>query len=140
MKNAQIMGVMFGSLLLLAACGVNAVRDAPPGVQANEAIAEALAQALVAGDFDAARKDFDSNMESSLGEAKLREAWNRYSGDKGAFLAFGPAYVEYVNSVPCVFVPCEFENGGITVQVTEDEAGTRITGLFLRPPGFSFLQ
>ena len=139
MKNAMITGVLFGITLLVAACSVQATKEPPAGVQASEAMAEAVAQALVDRDFDAARKDFDNRMQRALSKAKLEDAWNQYGGNKGAFKGFGQTYVEYVKVSPCVFIPCTFENGEIVVQVTQDAQGTHVTGLFLRPPGFSFL-
>jgi hypothetical protein len=139
MKKTVIAGVSLMLPLVIAACGVQATKEAPPGVQANEAMAKAVAQALVSGDFDAARKDFDVTMQRALSKEELKDVWNQYAGDKGAFRGFGEIYVEYVKSAPCVFIPCTFENGEIAVQVTEDTAGARVTGLFLRPPGFSFL-
>jgi hypothetical protein len=138
-KNTILTGVLLGSVLLVAACSVQATKEPPAGVQASEALAKAVAQALVDRDFDAARKDFDKRMQGALSKAKLEEAWNQYGGNKGAFKEFGKIYVEYVNDSPCVFIPCTFENGGIVVQVTQDAQGTQVTGLFLRPPGFSFL-
>ena len=139
MKNTLLMVLLFGSMLLLDACGVNATKEPPPGVSANEPMAEALAQALVDRDFDLARIGFSSVMQSALSKEKLEEAWDKYSGNKGAFVDFGPTYVEYVESAPCVFIPCMFENGEVVVQVTQDAEGLHVTGFYLRPPGFSFL-
>ena len=139
MKKALLLGVLFGITLLVAACSVQATKVAPIGVQANEAMAQAVAQALVDRDFDTARKDFDTRMQGALSNAKLEGAWNQYGGNQGAFTGFGQTYIEYVGNSPCVFIPCTFENGGIVVQVTQDAQGTQVTGLFLRPPGFSFL-
>ncbi len=139
MKNAMMTGVLFGSMLLFAACTVKATKEAPPGVQANEAMAKAVAQALINRDFDAARRDFDSRMQRALSKEELEDAWDQYGGNKGAFKGFGQTYVEYVDTSPCVFIPCTFENGEIVVQVTQDAQGTLVAGLFFRPSGFSFL-
>lgn len=139
MKTALMTCALLGSMLLLSACAVKATKQPPPGVQANEEMAKAVAQSLVDRDFDAARIDFDSRMLRTLSKEKLEDAWNRYGGNKGTFKGFGETYVEYVNTSPCVFIPCMFEKGGMVVQVTQDASGIQVTGLFLRPSGFSFL-
>ena len=90
MKSALITGVLLGSMLFLAACTVKATKEPPPGVQANEEMAKAVAQALVNRDFDAARRDFDSRMQQGLSKEKLEDAWNEYGGNKGAFKGFRP--------------------------------------------------
>jgi len=76
MKNAMITGLLFGGTLLFVACTVQATKEPPAGVQANEAMAKAVAQALVNRDFDAAREDFDSRMQRDLSKEKLEDAWN----------------------------------------------------------------
>ena len=139
MKNTLIVVGLIGSVLLFAACTAKATREPPPGVQANEEMAMAVAQALVNRDFDSARKDFDGTMQRGLSKEKLEEVWNQYGGNKGAFNGFGQIYVEYIKTSPLVFIPCIFENGEIVVQVTQDAEGLQVTGFFLRPSGFSFL-
>jgi hypothetical protein len=139
MKSAMMARMLFGCMILFAACGMQVQKEPPAGVQANEAMAKAVAQALVSRDFDAARADFDSTMQSGLSSEKLEEAWNQYAGRLGAFKDFGQATIEYAGKSPCIFIPCNFENGGLVVQVTQDSQGTQVTGLFLRPPGFSLL-
>jgi len=139
MKKAMPVRLLLLSMVLITACGMQAQKEPPAGVQANEAMARAVAQSLVNRNFDAARADFDSAMQSGLSNEKLEEVWNQYAGPLGAFKDFGQTYIEYVGTAPCIFIPCNFENGGLVVQVTQDAQGTRVTGLFLRPPGFSLL-
>jgi hypothetical protein len=139
MKNALIAGILIGSMLLPAACAAQVTKEPPPGVRANEEMAMAVAQALVNRDFDAARSNFDTTMLASLSKEKLEDAWDQYGGNKGAFKGFGQTYIEYARTSPLVFIPCIFENAEIVLQVTQDAEGILVTGLFLRPPGFSFL-
>jgi len=139
MKNTLIAGILLGGMLLLAACAAQVTKEPLPGVQANEAMAMAVAQALVNRDFDAARRNFDSTMQRGLSKEKLEAAWHQHGGNKGAFKGFGQTYVEYAKTSPLVFIPCIFENGEIVVQVTQDAEGLLVSGLFLRPSGFSFL-
>jgi ABC-type amino acid transport substrate-binding protein len=85
MKIARIAGVLIGGMLLLAACTVKATKEPPPGVHANEPMAEALARALVDRDFDAARKDFNDRMQGALSREELKEVTDQYGGNQGAF-------------------------------------------------------
>lgn len=139
MKIAAICSMTVVLGVVLFGCMVQVSKTAPEGVTANEDMARAVAQALVDGDFAGARSNFDETMEAAPPAAGLESAWNGQTGALGAFQELGETRVEYVADNPCVFVPVVFAQGEIVVQVTQDAAGEQVTGLYLRPAGFSFL-
>jgi len=123
----------------LSACGPQATKTAPEGVTADVDLAKKVAAGLVANDMTAAMADFDATMTTVISAEQLQEAWDAQTAKLGAHTGYGEPYVEYVQRFPCVFVPVNFANGALTVQVTQDATGAKVTGLYLRPAGFSFL-
>lgn len=137
---------MATALLALLCLGVTAgcmqpkaTTEALDGVTANVDMARELAQALGNHDWQNAVKHFDGIMQDALSQEKLAQVWKDVAGKQGAFKNTGAARVEYVQGMPVVFVRCNFEKGALDVQVSQSPEGAQVTGLFIRPAGYSFL-
>jgi dienelactone hydrolase len=123
------------TLALVLAAGVAAA--APPGegavvVPGLVEKAQALLDALAAGKFEAAGKDFDEAMKKALPPDKLEVTWKRLGGQLGAFKKPGPARVTKTGKYDVVVIPCEFEKVTLDARVAFS-ADKRVSGLGFVP-------
>jgi hypothetical protein len=95
-----------------------------------ETRARQLLADIVAGNYEAAAKDFNAQMMAGLPPAKLKEVFERQIAPHvGAFQSAGDAEV----SNGTVTLPVKFEKAAANFVVVFDEAG-KVAGLWIRPP------
>jgi dienelactone hydrolase len=123
------------TLALVGAAGVAAA--APPGegsavVPGLAEKAQALLDALDAGKYEAAGKDFDDTMKKALPADKLQATWRGLTGQVGPLKKPGPAHFMKEGKYDVVTIPCEFEKLKLDMRVVFS-ADKRISGLQFRP-------
>jgi dienelactone hydrolase len=123
------------TLALLGMAGVAAA--APPGdgsavVPGLAEKAQALLDALAAGKYEAAGKDFDDTMKKALPGDKLEATWKGLTGQIGPLKKPGPAHFMKQGKYDVVTIPCEFEKLKLDMRVVFS-GDKRITGLLFRP-------
>jgi dienelactone hydrolase/predicted small lipoprotein YifL len=137
---------------LLAACGAQAPEAAPTPTESEAAMtpeatatpeateretdlvarAEALVDALAAGDVEAATAYFDQAMAEALPAEKLTEVWDQLTTQVGTFQARLGTRTETQEGYEIVYVVTAFERAPLDVKVVFDSGG-EIAGLFFEP-------
>ena len=98
------------------------------------ALAEALRDSLVQGDFAGATENFDAKMKAALPEAQLKEVWQSLAVQVGAYQGTaGMPRVEAVEDYLRVTITLEFEQAMLDMRVAVDASTGRIGGLFFAP-------
>ena len=116
--------------LALAAASLSPVlaQDRDP-----QAIVQAMANNLIAGDFEAAGADFSTEMLQALPPDTLRATWEGLVEQVGAFQAIaGAPQVTQAEGMAIVVVTMQFETALLDMQVAVSADG-QITGLYFRP-------
>ncbi|WP_305788678.1 DUF3887 domain-containing protein [Symbioplanes lichenis] len=109
----------------------------PPGAPAAEPAdaAErslALLREVVAGRFEAARRDFDEVMLREVAADQLAEVWAMVVAMVGSFERFGEPVVHATGVFTVVDVLLHFEAGEATARVSFRRQGT-VAGFYIRP-------
>lgn len=94
--------------------------------------AAALLDALDAGQYEAARADFDAAVSESLPAERLRQVWESLPQQLGASTGRGPAHPEQINGLSAVVTPLHFSLASLDALVTFDNE-VRINGFRLVP-------
>ncbi|PKM07984.1 MAG: hypothetical protein CVV14_06305 [Gammaproteobacteria bacterium HGW-Gammaproteobacteria-4] len=94
--------------------------------------AAALLDALDAGQYDAARADFDAAMSEALPTERLRQVWQSLPQQLGAAKERGPAHPEQINGLSAVVTPLHYSLASLDALVTFDSED-RINGFRLVP-------
>jgi dienelactone hydrolase len=102
-------------------------------IAARVGAAEAMMDAMVAGNFALVVAKFDSTMKAAVSEGALQSGWTSIGTQIGKFVKRNPARTEAHNNFISVVVPCDFERGKLELNVTFNTAG-EVAGLSLRPP------
>src|SRR4030095_10271614 len=95
--------------------------------------AEAVLDAMVAGDFSAIVARFDATLKTAVTEQTLRSSWATLGTQIGKFIKRAPGREEPTGKYIAVLIPCEFERGQLVLTVVFDAAGA-IAGVSMRPP------
>jgi type IV pilus biogenesis protein CpaD/CtpE len=151
MKNSVRFIIVFILLGLLAGCAqtggasvtpiavptvtstVAPVVNSTPSFDALIPVAVAFVDEISAGNYAAAVSRFDTNMQSVLPEAKLKDAWAQLIAQAGAFQKRAGALTQTAQlGNQIVFVTCEFAKARVYAQVTFNAQG-QIVGLYFSP-------
>jgi dienelactone hydrolase len=136
---------------LLAACGAQAPELGPTPTESEATVtpeptmipeatkqidlvarAEALVDALAAGDMEAAVSDFDQTVAEALPADKLSELWDQLTTQVGAFQARLGIRTQTQEGYEIVYVVTAFERAALDVRVVFDDSG-QIVGLSFEP-------
>ncbi len=94
--------------------------------------AAALLDALDAGQYEAARTDFDAAVSDALPAERLRQVWESLPQQLGAATERGPAHPEQINGLSAVVTPLHYTLASLDALVTFDDQD-RINGFRLMP-------
>ena len=101
---------------------------------ANAAVAQAVIDNLVAGDFEALTADFSDEMLAQVSADTLETSWTQLLGQLGAFQSVeSGAAPQTQGANTTYFYTLQFERGALEALVTVSDAG-QVVGFFLRPP------
>lgn len=98
-----------------------------------DATAIDICTALAAGEWEAARVDFDETMAAALPAEKLAETWATVIGGVGAYQGPGEPFVRRLGDYTVVDLPLAFEAGDMTGRISFRADG-RVAGLFVLNP------
>src|SRR5262245_58182253 len=102
--------------------------------------AAAVIAAMSAKEFSTVEDQFDDKMKAALPPGRLAATWNGVLAQVGAFKGCGAdVRVRAIADKQMVITPCEFERAKLDIQIAFD-AGSRISGLFLRPAAAPYAQ
>lgn len=118
---------MVGLVLLLARLPLAGAQGIDP-----QAVAQAVVDSLIAGDFEAATKDFDSAMQAALPASTLETTWNAVVGQMGAFQQQLDTQTQQVKGHTVVVIALQFERGVLDAQISVDASG-KVAGFYLKP-------
>jgi len=99
---------------------------------AQQRKAAALLDALDAGDYEAARSDFDDGVRAALDAERLRAIWEALPQQVGPATERGPAHPEQINGLSAVVTPLHYSLVTLDALITFDSAD-RINGFRLVP-------
>ncbi|MDL4813706.1 DUF3887 domain-containing protein [Actinomadura opuntiae] len=97
-------------------------------------LAVSLLADLAAGDWEAARRDFDATMRDAIGTDRLASVWAQVVGTVGAYERMGRPVVHQAGDHTVVDVVLFFEAGEMNGKVAYSRDG-KVAGLFITPPG-----
>jgi Protein of unknown function (DUF3887) len=89
---------------------------------------------IAAGQYEAARQDFDERMRGALDASRLASGWARMASLYGQFERMGEPVALAAGDHTQARIPLHFEAGEASGRVTFDSAG-KVAGLFMRPAG-----
>ncbi|WP_344266916.1 DUF3887 domain-containing protein [Actinomadura napierensis] len=89
---------------------------------------------LAAGDWEAARRDFDDTMRDAIGTDRLASVWAQVIGTVGAYERMGAPVVHQAGDHTVVDVVLFFEAGEMTGKVAYSR-DAKVAGLYITPPG-----
>jgi dienelactone hydrolase len=106
----------------------------PAGAQGidPQAVAQAVVDNVIAGNFEAATKDFDSTMQSALPASTLETNWNTIVGQVGAFQKQLSTQTQQVGDYTVVVITLQFESGVLDAQISVDASG-QVAGFYIKP-------
>ena len=140
MTTSLLKGSGFIAVAALVAAAVTVVgataQQTPPVSRVRDA--EAIVDAMVAGDFTSVVSRFDATMKAALTEAALRNGWVTTATQVGKLVRRAPAKEERRGQYVAVLIPCEFERGRLEVTVVFDPSGA-VAGLSMRPPAAPYV-
>lgn len=99
---------------------------------AQQRKAAALLDALDAGQYEAARADFDAAVSEALPAERLRQVWQSLPQQLGAAKERGPAHPEQINGLSAVVTPLHYRLASLEALITFD-SDDRINGFRLVP-------
>lgn len=102
-----------------------------------EARAGEMTQALVEGNVADVTKRYTDRMQRALPDDKLREVWNDFQNQAGAFQQVDRTRHAFIRGFNVIFVDIQFASQPATLQYTFD-GEDRLSGLYIRPYGFDF--
>ena len=104
--------------------------DDPRGLKRT---AKALVDNLVAGDYDAATKDFDEKLKQNVTPDKLKNDWTATTTKYGSCRNQGsPSLMNHASQgIDVVVIRCQMERGNVDIDV-DYEGGSKVSGLWLR--------
>jgi dienelactone hydrolase len=120
------------TLALLGAAGAAPPPEGTAVVPGLVERAEALLDALAAGKYEAAGKDFDDAMKKALPADKLEVTWKGLVGQVGPLKKTGSARIRKEGKYDVVTIPSEFEKFKLDTRVVFS-ADRKVTGLAFRP-------
>lgn len=91
-----------------------------------------LLDALDAGRWEDARRDFDDTLRVALDAERLRQTWQALPAQLGAASGRGPTHPEQVNGMPALVTPLHYALTSLDALITFD-AEDRINGFRLVP-------
>jgi len=97
-----------------------------------QAVAQAVVDNLIAGDFEAATKDFDSAMQAALPASALEKTWNAIVGQAGAFQKQLGIQSQQVKGYTVVVIALQFERATLDAQISVDASG-KVAGFYIKP-------
>ncbi len=107
--------------------------EAPFAEDPNAAIAQALIDNMIAGDFEAATADFDDAMLAALPADTLQQTWNTLPAQVGAFQSVDEQVTsESRGDQTTYFFVLRFEQMALQAQVTVSAEG-QVAGLYFSP-------
>jgi uncharacterized protein len=99
----------------------------------HKVMAQALADALVKEDFEAACKDFDDAMKKALPPDKLEDNWKMIVGQLGPYQKMSSPRAETSGKYDVVYSTFQFEKSKLDLKVVFN-ADKQVTGLFFQQP------
>ena len=120
------------AVLLLAVCAACGAKEAPPDEAALRQDAEAVAEALLAGEYSQVTARFDQQMTKLVSREALESGWGQVAGSLGAYQGRHSLEGAAEDGHYVVVVTERFRLGGVRLRVVYDGAG-RIAGLLCAP-------
>ena len=96
-----------------------------------QAVAQALVDNLLKGDFVAATADFDATMQSALPADALQQGWESVMQQVGAFQEQTGVHTQEAQGYTVVVTTLQFAQAALNIQVSVDAQG-KIGGLYTR--------
>ncbi|HVO68486.1 MAG TPA: alpha/beta fold hydrolase, partial [Aggregatilineaceae bacterium] len=97
-----------------------------------QAVAQALVDNVLKGDFEAATADFDAAMQATLSANALKQGWQSVEQQVGAFQQQIGVQTQQVQGYMVVVITLQFEKAALDVQVSVDAQG-KVAGLYTGP-------
>jgi fermentation-respiration switch protein FrsA (DUF1100 family) len=97
-----------------------------------QAVAQALVDNVLKGDFEAATADFDAAMQAALSADALKQGWQSLEQQVGAFQQQIGVRTQQVQGYTVVVITLQFEKAALDVQVSVDAQG-KVGGLHTSP-------
>lgn len=121
---------IFTIAALLVGCAGAASK--PITAEELETRARDFISSMEAGDYKAARQNFDRQMKLALSQQKLEDVWNSLEQQAGTFVQQGEARFESEMGYTIVYVTCRFGLAALDTKVVFNQKG-QISGLFFQP-------
>ncbi len=122
MTRTILMTVVCLAVLITTGCAK------PAAVQ----LANGMVDSMAKGDFTAATKDFDAQMNAAMSPEKLRETWSQYTTEVGAFKSRTGDRETDEGGFHIVLVACQFAKTVADIKIVFDQDG-KIGGLWFVP-------
>lgn len=94
--------------------------------------AQTILKALDAGEFEAARVDFDATMQSGLSAEQLGAVWTSLPQQAGARLSVATGRIQSAAGATVAIIPLQHAKTWLELQVSCNAAGN-VGGLYVRP-------
>ncbi|MBN2305396.1 MAG: alpha/beta fold hydrolase [Anaerolineae bacterium] len=134
--RSSVKFTLLSVVILIAAALSVSIR--PVGAQTNdpEAIALALLDNMVAGDFEAATENFDATMQSLLPADTLAANWDSVLASVGSYQSIVAQQTNQQDGSTIIVFTLQFEKALLDLQTTIDPDGL-VSGLYIRPASAS---
>jgi dienelactone hydrolase len=119
--------ILVGLVMLLARPPLAGAQGSDP-----QGVAQAVVDNLLAGNFEAATKDFDSTMLAALPASTLETTWNAVVGQVGAFQKQLGTQTQQVGGYTVVVITLQFERATLDAQISVDTSG-QVAGFYIKP-------
>jgi dienelactone hydrolase len=119
--------ILVGLVILLARPPLAGTQGSDP-----QGVAQAVVDNLLAGNFEAATKDFDSTMLAALPASTLETTWNAVVGQVGAFQKQLGTQTQQVGGYTVVVITLQFERATLDAQISVDTSG-QVAGFYIKP-------
>jgi hypothetical protein len=112
--------------------------SAPPAasttLEIHEQVAGQVLTALGDHDFDAAERQFDDQMQRDVPKEKLSRVWSGAVAAQGELVSWTLVTRERMPDYDQLHYELKLEYGKLEALVTFGQKGTKVAGLYIRPP------
>ncbi len=124
-KTIKLLSFILVFCLAFTACGSKAALSKEEAVK----LSDRYVQCLVNRDYETVVAGCDEKIQKQIDAAALQQAWESVAGTAGSFVSATAITYESNNGLATVAVTAEFENTGIIITLTYDNAG-KIRGIW----------
>jgi hypothetical protein len=100
----------------------------------HEEVASKILEALGDHDFDGVLQHFDEHMKKDVPKEKVSRVWSGAVAANGELVSWKLVTREETHPYERLLYELQLENGSLEALVTFEEDGSKVAGLFIRPP------